>query len=311
MGKNDLFLYGILGGTALAILLSRPADAEPDPDPDVCPVDYHHDPVTNQCVRNDPTPVVTKKRVGVYIPAYFGTLWNTDLVGYSNKVLSLIKSNPEISFIVAINPNSGFAQSALLKEYAQAYKNNGAIVLGYISVNWGKQTFRNGKERTLAALEAEASSYANYYGSAIDGFMLDDYPTTLTRSDAVNPNVYSVMSQFNNHIRNNLNYRYVKINPGTRPAREYFALAENVAVYEGSPQSNPPDGYPSLQTMTDNTWAGQFAQKSTFVVHHGAFNANRIVAAAPMTRYISIHEQEYTSLSVSIDNQVNICKTLV
>lgn len=208
----------------------------------------------------------------VYVPAYWGT-WKQSLVDEWDKLIKSVKENPEIKFVVTINPASGpgTSQNALLASKAQALKEAGATVIGYVGVNYFSElpksqypvgnSWPSDTPKTMSDLKKDIDRYVAFY-PMIDGFMFDDYPSkkTITLPDGTIKEVYSLAQDLDRYARSKPGITFIKANPGTAAHPDYFTLNENMSTYEGS-------SLPTLSRLDTITENGKYSSKTTVVVH--------------------------------------------
>jgi hypothetical protein len=208
----------------------------------------------------------------IYVPAYWGT-WKQSLVDEWDKLIKSVKENPKIKFVVTINPASGpgTSQNALLASKAQALKEAGATVIGYVGVNYFSElpksqypvgnSWPSDTPKTMSDLKKDIDRYVAFY-PMIDGFMFDDYPSkkTITLPDGTIKEVYSLAQELDRYARGKPGITFIKANPGTAAHPDYFTLNDNMSTYEGS-------SLPTLSRLDTITENGKYSSKTTVVVH--------------------------------------------
>ncbi len=114
--------------------------------------------------------------------------------------------------LLILNPHSGPGQSAsgAYRRAVERAQAGGTRVLGYVATTFGA--------RPAADIEADAGRYRDWYG--IDGIFLDE-----VAGDTDSLAYYRALSRSIDGL--------LVLNPGTVPAREYFALADMVVTFEG------------------------------------------------------------------------------
>jgi hypothetical protein len=208
----------------------------------------------------------------IYVPAYWGT-WKQSLVDEWDELIKSVKENPKIKFVVTINPasGSGTSQNALLASKAQALKEAGATVIGYVGVNYFSElpksqypvgnSWPSDTPKTMSDLKKDVDRYIAFY-PMIDGFMFDDYPSkkTITLPDGTIKEVYSLAQDLDKYARSKPGITFIKANPGTAAHPDYFTLNDNMSTYEGS-------SLPTLSRLDTITENGKYSSKTTVVVH--------------------------------------------
>jgi hypothetical protein len=127
--------------------------------------------------------------------------------------LRALVSGRHVPRLLIVNPASGPGAEprAGLRDAVIAAQAAGARVLGYVPTAWGA---RPGSE-----VEADAERYRAWYG--IDGVFLDE-----AAADPASLPYYAA-------LRRALRGRFLVLNPGAVPAREYFDAADVVVTFEG------------------------------------------------------------------------------
>ncbi|KAF4620207.1 hypothetical protein G7Y89_g14614 [Cudoniella acicularis] len=134
---------------------------------------------------------------------------------------------PNTSFTVIINPNSGPGGSTTLSdsnwvsalETLHTYPN--AHLIGYVDTQFA------GSTTDLTNAFADINTYANWPSSmSLNGIFFDDAPNTYSASS------YSFMQNLTTTARSFSNLQTIFFNPGTFTDSEYFALADNIVVWE-------------------------------------------------------------------------------
>jgi hypothetical protein len=149
------------------------------------------------------TPARRAACVGTLIPAYLPPA----------EIEQLVTGDPGARVLI-VNPANGPGEAgsrAYRRAIARA-RASGAQVLGYVPTTYAA--------RPEADVEADVARYRDWYG--VDGIFLDE----VTHDDAHLP-YYSSLSH---RVRSG---GLLVLNPGTVPARGYFALADVVVTFEG------------------------------------------------------------------------------
>jgi hypothetical protein len=118
--------------------------------------------------------------------------------------------------VLVINPASGpgLAPDPTYREAISAAQAGGTKVLGYVPTTWGA--------RPVQEAEAEIDRYRDWYG--VDGVFLDEAAATASR--------LSYYHELSHHARA-VGARFIVLNPGVMPAREYFGIADAIVTFEG------------------------------------------------------------------------------
>ena len=118
--------------------------------------------------------------------------------------------------LLIINPSSGpgASSSRAYRRAVERAQASGAHVLGYVASTFGA--------RAASAVEADVARYREWYG--VDGIFLDE-----VAHDAGQLPYYEALAGAIRATGESL----LVLNPGTVPARGYFALADLVVTYEG------------------------------------------------------------------------------
>jgi hypothetical protein len=209
----------------------------------------------------------------IYVPAFWGT-WSTSLIAEWDRLIQSVRDNKELTFVVAINPASGpgTSQNALLASKAQALKDAGATVIGYVGVNYFSELpksqypvnnpWPSNTPKTMADLKKEVDRYISFY-PMVEGFMFDDYPSKKWISglpDGSSKEVYSLARQLNDYARSKPGITYIQSNPGIPPHPDYYLLNDNMITFEGT-------YVPSLSLLDTITENGKYSSKTTVVIH--------------------------------------------
>ena len=118
--------------------------------------------------------------------------------------------------LLIINPSNGpgASSSRAYRRAVERAQASGAHVLGYVASTFGA--------RASSAVEADVARYRDWYG--VDGIFLDE-----VAHDAGQLPYYEALAGAIRATGESL----LVLNPGTVPARGYFALADMVVTYEG------------------------------------------------------------------------------
>jgi hypothetical protein len=130
--------------------------------------------------------------------------------------LARIAERPVHRRVVIFNPSSGphSERQPSYERAVAALQRSGTSVLGYVHTTYGL--------RDAAAVEADISRYQSWYG--VDGVFLDEAAATASR--------LSYYHELSHHARA-VGARFIVLNPGVMPAREYFGIADAIVTFEG------------------------------------------------------------------------------
>lgn len=265
-----------------------------------------------------------KYPMGIYVPAYWGT-WKDTTTGidYNQQhqwLYNYINQNRDLNWVVALNPASGYGFDKALVDWSYMYRQAGAKVIGYISVNYGTQNQRPAgawgpvtwPHTSLPYLKQQVDLYVRDY--FVDGFMWDDHPSVIVNardtfgqlswdtSRTTLQTLQEITTYAKNAIRAKGRTPFIKANVGTRPAGNYFwnNMYENINVYESNV-------LPTVDQMKYNNY-DYYTWLSTFTVHHTGWNEAAMDSLAYRQKYICLHESEFHWLSWMMGNMVRWCK---
>jgi hypothetical protein len=130
-------------------------------------------------------------------------------------ILALVERST-LPRLLVINPASGpgLAPDPAYREAITAAQAGGTQVLGYVPTTWGA--------RPMADTEADIDRYRDWY--RVDGVFLDEAASAASRLS-----YYHALS----HYARGAGARFVVLNPGLMPAREYFDIADAIVTFEG------------------------------------------------------------------------------
>ena len=142
---------------------------------------------------------------GSLVPAYLAP----------QAILQLVERST-LPRLLVINPASGpgLAPDPAYREAIAAAQAGGTKVLGYVPTTWGA--------KPAPDAEAEIDRYRDWYG--VDGVFLDEAAATAARLS-----YYHTLS----HHARAVGARFIVLNPGVMPAREYFGIADAIVTFEG------------------------------------------------------------------------------
>lgn len=193
-----------------------------------------------------------KAKLVIHIPLYIypfhwvpGNEWQ--------QVSDLIAANPDVEFIIKINPNSGPDTSqnadfiAGLNILTAGSNPLHTKILGYVFTSYGA--------RAIADVKTDIDRYDSFYGQYLRGIFLDEMEN-ITGDESYYQEVTAYC-----HDRNFLSWG----NPGTAVAESYVS-GNTVDIF----QISETDGYPSSSTISAATFNGTYPT-SRFAI--GIYNA--------------------------------------
>lgn len=147
--------------------------------------------------------------------------------GAWNTLTTSIKANPNLQFMVVVNPNSGpgstkYPDSNYIANIATLNAASNVKTLGYVHTEYAG--------RAAASVQADINSYANwaYYAASnikMDGIFFDEVPTAAAN--------VAYMQKLTTYARGKFSSSTLVLNPGAVPAAQYYTLADYVAAFEG------------------------------------------------------------------------------
>lgn len=263
---------------------------------------------------------MAKHPIGIYVPAYWGT-WSSELNYWHELLYKYVVWNPDIEFVIAINPNSGYGFDQALVNWSYLYRQAGAKVLGYFSVNYGTQNQRPSgawgtvtwPHTSLPYMKQQVDLYVRDYW--VDGFMYDDHPSvTHDARDTfgqlswdTSRTTLQTMTELTNYARNALaragRQSFIKANVGVKPAAEYYWMYDNINVWEAL------NSYPDYNAMINSTYGGYYNYAATITVHHTWWQTpNPLDKISYRMKYFCVHESEFHSLSYMLPNMIQWCR---
>lgn len=158
---------------------------------------------------------------GVYVPLYkYPDLQKPD--GIWNTLIKAKKDHPSVLFVVTVNPSSGPGQErniTYVNAISELKKSGVEHILGYIPTDYSRQ----GPGRTLDDLKGLVDRYKTWYPD-INGIMLDQ-----THADESQLAFYKDLAAY----ARLQGMEFIRANPGTKTAEEYYDIFDNLAIYEG------------------------------------------------------------------------------
>lgn len=174
-----------------------------------------------------PRAAASGTNLSIIFPAYLYPVgWTTP--GAWDPLYTAIAKYPAINFHVIINPNSGPGGNAPNSDYVLAIqklkKYSNCVLLGYVHTTYGT--------RSSDDVYSDIAQYAAWTSQnvAMNGIFFDEAPSSAA------PALYSYMSnvttQARASIKNGGQNATIYLNPGTIPDVKYYALADNIAIFE-------------------------------------------------------------------------------
>ncbi|KAJ9624553.1 hypothetical protein H2203_005288 [Taxawa tesnikishii (nom. ined.)] len=187
--------------------------------------------------------------------------------GAWTSVYKVIASNPNTTFDVIINPNSGPGSFPPDSEYIAAVaainKHTNVNTYGYLHTSWAG--------RALSSVETDVKTYVkwnSYKGAniALDGIFVDE--ATADTSDL--PYMKSLYS----YIRNNMpkNHGKVWTNPGCAVDAKFYSYADMVTAFE--------DTYTAWKSYGSTAIKASLKSKSSVMILNYSGDSNGVASQA-------------------------------
>lgn len=220
---------------------------EPVPEPAAAPAPVAPE-AAPATVESTPAPAAPQEGMdstGVYVPLYkYPDLGNPS--GLWSSVIKAKKEHPSVPFAVSINPSNGPGGSddSRISSAISELKAAGVEhVLGYIPTMYATEP----SGRTMGDLKGMIDKYRAWYPE-MDGLMMD---TMAAGDDKV-----SFYKELVGYAKSK-GFSFVKGNPGAKVDSAYFAVFDNISIYERFDA-------PSVSTLASNTLHDEGHSKSLF-----------------------------------------------
>jgi len=185
------------------------------------------------------------------VPAYFypGSYWT-----------QMDQSRPHPS-IAVMNPNSGpgYSPDPNYVNAVRAAQAAGISVVGYVYTNYGS--------RSLAAVEADVTSYYNWYG--VNGIFFDQAST-----DCANTSYYAALNSF---VKAKGGTARTILNPGTQTSQCYVSDADILLTFEGSDSTY-------VNSYSAPSWVNQYSSSHFWHIVYATSNSSAMSQAVSLSR---------------------------
>jgi hypothetical protein len=195
-----------------------------------------------------PAPVAPqggKDSTGVYVPLYkYPDLG--DPSGLWSSVIKAKKEHPSVPFAVSVNPSNGPGgsdDSRISSAIGELKAAGVEHVLGYLPTMYATEP----SGRTMGDLKGMIDKYRAWYPE-MDGLMMD---TMAAGDDKLS--FYKELVEY----AKSQGFSFVKGNPGAKVDSAYFAVFDNISIYERFDA-------PSVSTLASNTLHHEGHSKSKF-----------------------------------------------
>lgn len=179
-----------------------------------------------------------------------------------------LTSYPDTQYNIVVNPGSGpgdyeFCPPWYTGNLAQLRTYPNAHLLGYVHVSWAT--------RPIDDVKADINKYKHWDAFPgpgkikMDGIFFDEAPKQYSTAN------YAYMSNVSSFAHSKP-FSTVVFNPGEAPASQYYAIAEQIVVWENyysnwksSVISNIPNRYRSKSALVVHDFTGTSRQQNSFV----------------------------------------------
>lgn len=181
------------------------------------------------------------------------------------QIIQAAKANPQLQFLVAVNPNSGPESGAVNTDYTQGIADlktcNNIIILGYVFTQFGTRAMSGNPSG--GSVVFDVNNWSTYHPN-INGIMLDQMAAS-TGAETFYTNITNYI-----HTMSGVNYTTVFGNAGTNVAQTYVPTVDIINIWENNV-------LPSNAQLQNSTFSGIYP-KGKFSM--GTYNITGIPSAA-------------------------------